>query len=196
VIGLGSGALACAAQPGENWRFYEIDPVVVKIARDPAHFSYMSSCQPNAPTIIGDARLTVAKEPAGLFDYLLVDAFSSDTIPVHLLTREAVAMYLDRVAGNGLLVMHISNRFLDLAPVIEAAVAGMEGVHGVTITDLRNDPTYDSTSSRVVVISKSASALEDISGFSGVEPFGKPAVAAWTDDFSNIVGALIRNVMQ
>jgi hypothetical protein len=196
VIGLGSGALACAAQPGENWRFYEIDPVVVKIARDPEHFTYMSSCQPNAPTIIGDARLTVAKEPAGLFDYLLVDAFSSDTIPVHLLTREAVAMYLDRVADNGLLVMHISNRFLDLAPVIEAAVAGMEGVHGVTITDLRNDPTYDSTSSRVVVISKSASALEDISGFSGVEPFGKPAVAAWTDDFSNIVGALIRNVMQ
>lgn len=195
VIGLGSGALACAAQPGENWRFYEIDPVVVKIARDPAHFSYMSSCQPNAPTIIGDARLTVAKEPAGLFDYLLVDAFSSDTVPVHLLTREAVAMYLTRVSADGLLVMHISNKFLDLAPVLEAAIAGMDGVHGVTITDLREDPTFDSTSSRVVVIARSAKALEGITGFSSVEAFGEPEVAAWTDDFSNILGALVRNLL-
>jgi hypothetical protein len=195
VIGLGSGALACASRPGENWRFYEIDPVVVKIARDPAHFTYLSSCQPNAPTIIGDARLTVAKEPAGLFNYLLVDAFSSDTIPVHLLTREAVAMYLTRVSADGLLVMHISNKFLDLAPVLEAAVAGMDGVHGVTITDFRDDPTYDSSSSRVVVIARSAKALEGISGFSSVEPFGEAKVAAWTDDFSNILGALVRNLL-
>ncbi len=194
VVGLGSGAFACNARDGETWRYYEIDPVVVKIARDPAYFTYLSSCAPDAPVVIGDARLTVAKEAPGSFDYLLIDAFSSDTVPVHLLTQEAIEMFLSRVSDNGLLVMHISNRFLDLGPVLEAAVAGQNGVHGLIITDLVNQAGFDYNTSRVVAISRSQSTLAQVSGFSSVQKMGEAKVAPWTDDYSNIVSALVRHL--
>jgi SAM-dependent methyltransferase len=121
VLGLGAGALTCYAKPGQDWRFYEIDPAVVAIARDPRHFTFISSCRPDIPIIIGDARLTVAQQPAASADVLVVDVFSSDAVPIHLLTREAFAVYRRHLAPNGLLVFHISNRFLDLKPVIAAA---------------------------------------------------------------------------
>lgn len=195
VVGLGAGAFACNTLSGENWRFFEIDPVVVKIARDPAMFTYMSSCQPDAPIVIGDARLTVASEPAGSFDFLLVDAFSSDSIPVHLLTREAVAMYLSRLAPEGVLVMHVSNRYLDLAPVLEAAIAAMPGVHGVFIEDTNKYNSLDAAASKVVAISRSSQALDGIGEFARIERFGDSTLEPWTDDYSNIAGALFRRLL-
>jgi spermidine synthase len=123
VVGLGTGTLACYARPGQSWRFYEIDPAVADIARDPNRFTFLSRCQPHAPIVIGDARLTLAQAPAASADLLVVDAFSSDSIPMHLLTLEAFAVYRRHLRSNGLLLIHITNRYLDLVPVIAAAAA-------------------------------------------------------------------------
>jgi hypothetical protein len=95
VVGLGTGAMACHSREGERWRFFEIDPVVLRIASNPKQFTFLATCQPNADVVLGDARLTLARERAGSFDYLLVDAFSSDAVPVHLMTQEAITLYLD-----------------------------------------------------------------------------------------------------
>ena len=123
VVGLGAGTLACYARPGQSWTFYEIDPKVVAIARDPTKFTFLSRCLPSVPVAIGDARLTLLNRPAGRTDLLVIDAFSSDSVPMHLLTLEAFDVYRGHLANNGLLMVHISNRYLDLRPVVAAAAA-------------------------------------------------------------------------
>lgn len=195
VVGLGAGAFACHALKGEDWRFYEIDPAVVDIAQNPDYFTFMSSCQPGEQVIIGDARLTVAREPDRRFDYLLIDAFSSDTIPVHLMTVEAIRLFLSKVSDDGLLVLHISNRYLDLEPVLEAAVAEIGGsVAGVSIFDGTRIGEYDALPSHIVVIARSKQALANIGTWDYNRAFSKPTTAAWTDDYSNVVSALIREI--
>ena len=121
IVGLGAGTLACYARPGQHWTFYEIDPVIVGIARDPAQFTFLSRCLPNVPIILGDARLTLERAASASADILVVDAFSSDSVPMHLLTREAFATYRRNLSPSGLLLVHISNRYLNLEPVIAAA---------------------------------------------------------------------------
>jgi hypothetical protein len=121
VIGLGAGTLACYARPGQSWTIYEIDPAIVRIARDPRRFTFLSGCLPNVPILIGDARLTLERGNGAKADVLVVDAFSSDSIPMHLLTREAFDVYRSHLSDRGLLLVHISNRSLDLEPVIAAA---------------------------------------------------------------------------
>ena len=123
VVGLGTGTLSCLSQRGEHWTFYEIDPVVVQIARNPKLFSFMNSCAPDAGVVLGDARLTLAQSKE-TYDLIVLDAFSSDVIPVHLLTREAIEGYLSHLAPKGALVLHISNRYLELANVVAAIAAG------------------------------------------------------------------------
>ncbi|MFN3371671.1 MAG: spermidine synthase [Sphingomonadaceae bacterium] len=127
VVGLGTGSLACYATPLQDWTFFEIDPLMVDLATDPRVFSYVSQCKPEARIVVGDARLKLAAEPAARFDLLVVDAFSSDAIPLHLLTREAFATYRRALSPQGVLILHISNRFLDLEPVV-AAIAGSMGL--------------------------------------------------------------------
>src|SRR5206468_1221430 len=117
VVGLGMGSLACHRKGSEHWTFFEIDPEVIRIARDPHLFVFMSNCAPDAPVMAGDARLTLEASP-DRYDLIVLDAFSSDSIPVHLLTREAVAGYLSRLSPHGVIVVHISNRHLNLAPVL------------------------------------------------------------------------------
>ncbi|MCY7399085.1 MAG: fused MFS/spermidine synthase [Sphingomonas bacterium] len=119
VVGLGAGTLGCYARPGQAWRFYEIDPVMVDIAK--TRFTFLSRCLPRVPIELGDARLTLARRPTASTDLLVIDAFSSDSVPMHLLTLEAFATYRRTLAANGLLLVHISNRFLDLEPVLAAA---------------------------------------------------------------------------
>ena len=128
VVGLGAGTLACYAQSGQSWTFYEIDPAVVRIARDPARFTFLSRCTPDARIEVGDARLLIERETAHQVDLLVLDAFSSDAVPMHLLTREAFADYRRLLAPGGLLLVHISNRFIELDPVVAAAAraAGWE----------------------------------------------------------------------
>src|SRR3546814_1330524 len=120
IVGLGSGTLSCYRQPGQRWTFFEIDPAMVRIARDPAKFTFLSHCAPDTPNVLGDARLELAKQPPGRFDTLVIDAFSSDAIPLHLLTREAVGIYARSLKPDGILLIHISNRFFDLEPVLAA----------------------------------------------------------------------------
>lgn len=191
MVGLGAGSMACYVGPSDRWRFYEIDPVVVRIARDPSLFTYISTCHPGADIVTGDARLTLAKEPAGRFDYLVVDAFSSDAVPVHLITREAIELYLDKVGPAGLVALHISNRHLDLVAVASALVASLPGVHGVYALgdgDLKN---YN-IGSVVLFVSRSDKVIADAATMKGAKPLPPPSVRPWTDDRSDILSVLWR----
>ena len=114
VTGLGAGSLACHSKEGEAWRFFEIDPVIIGIASNPRYFTFLKHCQPKPDIVLGDARLTMAKEANDSFDLIIVDAFSSDAVPVHLMTAEALRLYLDKVKPDGIVLLHISNRYLDL----------------------------------------------------------------------------------
>jgi hypothetical protein len=190
VVGLGAGAMACTSRPGEAWRFYEIDPVVVQIAADPKRFRFLSMCQPNADIVMGDARLTLTKEPDGVFDFLHLDAFSSDSIPVHLMTVEAIRMYLDKLTPNGLLMMHISNRHLALAPVVAAAADAIPGTHTAhVISDVRGHG-MDRVGSEVMFITKTQAALEPVLRLNGARSVKSTGWKPWTDDYSDILTAL------
>ncbi len=118
ALGLGTGSLACYNKPGQSWEFYEIDPLIQKIASDENLFTYLRDCPGQSNVVLGDARLSLAEAPDGEYGMIVGDAFSSDAIPVHLLTREAFDMYLDKLNENGVMAMHISNRHLDLEPVL------------------------------------------------------------------------------
>ena len=192
VVGVGTGALACYAKPDEKWRFYEIDPLVIKIATNPKLFNYFSACQPNPDFVVGDARLTLAKEPAGKFDYLVIDAFSSDSIPVHLLTREAIQMYLEKTSQNGILAMHISNRHMDLASVASATIATIPGVHAVLANHRFEIKSLDRTPSQVIFISRSKAALAPLLKKDYSKPAPKSSAAPWTDDYSDVISAIWR----
>ena len=197
VIGLGAGALACYAQPGQRWRFYEIDPAVERIARDARHFSFLARCLPDVPVLIGDARITIAQSPPASAEVLMIDAFSSDTVPMHLLTREAFATYGRHLVADGLLVAHISNRHLDLRPVIAAAAAD-----GWTLrirefqVSAEQRRTLHFTPSRWVALSRDPAriaALETIGGPGAWQAVpAHPDFPVWTDDYGSILPLLIR----
>jgi hypothetical protein len=198
VIGLGTGTLACLSAPGETWRFYEIDLTVIEIARDPNRFTFLSSCAPEVPIVIGDARLTMAKEPDHEFDLIIVDAYSSDAIPVHLATKEAMALYKSKLAPQGVVMMHISNRHLELHSVIE----GIAGANGLKTWVWRRDKDESDDvnyvfSSDVVI---SAQKADDIGALgrdsSWVLNTPNPTVRTWTDDYSNLAGALWRKYVR
>jgi spermidine synthase/uncharacterized membrane protein YczE len=118
VVGLGTGAVAHYARPGQEWTFYEIDPAVVRVARDTAYFRFLSSCRGACDVILGDARRQLARAADGSFDVVILDAFSSDAIPIHLLTREAFRLYVRKLTPHGVIALHVSNNHLDLPPLI------------------------------------------------------------------------------
>lgn len=191
VVGLGTGSLACHRQAGEAWTFYEIDHEVVRIARDPSLFRFLSECGPDLPVVLGDARLTLATAPAAQ-DLIVLDAFSSDAIPLHLLTREAIGLYLSRLGPEGALVMHVSNRYLDLRQVLARAAAE----HGLTVltrTD-RVDEPFDRrlhAPAMVVAMAREARHLGPIAAdpaWARVPP--DMTRRPWTDDYSNVLEAL------
>jgi hypothetical protein len=192
IVGLGAGAMACNARPEDSWRFYEIDPVVVRIASDPKRFRFLSVCQPNADIVVGDARLTVAKEADGRFDYLVIDAFSSDSIPIHLMTAEALQLFLGKLKPDGLLALHISNRHLHLESVAAAVAAAIPGTHAVLITDRREKQGYDAVNSQVMFVGKSKAALGPVMSWQGASIANPAGVAPWTDDYSDILTAIWR----
>lgn len=195
VVGLGAGTLACYVAPGQRWRFYEIDPAMATIARDPARFSFLSRCQPRADIVIGDARLTLAREPARSLDLLVIDAFSSDSIPLHLLTREAFAIYADRLAPKGLLLIHISNRYLDLRPAIaaQAAAGGWQTRWRHYVPDKRDAPRHYAASVWIA-LSRDPRQLGVLAAHSppgawrAMTP--RPGFPLWTDDHASILPAL------
>jgi hypothetical protein len=194
VIGLGVGSVACYREPGESWQFFEIDPAVVHIARDSGMFRFLPVCAPDATITLGDARLRLARVD-GRYDYILVDAFSSDAIPVHLLTREAFALYAAKLAPGGMLAMNISNRFFELSDIV-AQAARSNGLL-VRIKKTPRDPAMIranlDTPPTVVVLARSEADLGAIGTDASWRPLEPEAGgAAWTDDFSNLLGPMLR----
>jgi spermidine synthase len=196
VIGLGAGSLACRAAPDDTVHFYEIDPAIIRIARDPSLFTFLSTCRPDVPITLGDARLTLAEAPDGAYDLIVVDAFSSDAIPIHLMTREAMAIYLKKLAPNGMIVMHVSNRHLELASVV-AGIAAANGlitrIHDSADLDETTNPyKFSGTVAAVVRSDEDFGTLAQAGTWEMQEPDPKQWV--WTDDYSNIVGSVLRQM--
>ena len=192
VVGLGTGTLACYARPGQAWTIFEIDPAIVRIARDTGQFTYLGGCKPDAEIVLGDARLSLARTPPGSFDVLAVDAFSSDAIPLHLMTREAFAVYGRALAANGVLLVHVSNRYLELEPVV-AAIARSEG-WSVALRDLyptAADTERGDTKSSWIALTRDPqrmAALKAATGAANWLPLPTEAgVPAWSDDFASIL---------
>jgi hypothetical protein len=193
VVGLGSGTLSCYKQKGEQWTFFEIDPAVARIARDPELFTYIAACAPDIAVVLGDARLTLAASPKR-YDLIVLDAFSSDVVPVHLLTREAVDSYLARLEEGGVITLHLSNKYMELASVV-ASLAASEGLAAYFKDDDRTPPVpfdYKANAS-VAVLARGRADLGDLPqqpGWHQITP--APNVRIWTDDYSNILGAILR----
>lgn len=193
VVGLGAGALACYRTPGQDWTFYEIDPVVVSIARDSGLFHYLADCAGDSPIVMGDARLSLRSAPAHRYGVIFLDAFSSDAIPIHLMTREALQGYLGKLADDGIVVFHISNRYLDLAPV----VAGLAKDAGLAGRLQRYRPAAELTENRTSVPAELVVLSREDRYLSPLDESGKwkrlysiPPAKPWTDDYSNIIGAI------
>jgi spermidine synthase len=187
AIGLGAGTLACHLREGEAMTFYEIDSLVVDLARDPNLFPFLSACAPKAPIVLGDARLTIAGQ-VERSDLIIVDAFSSDAIPAHLLTREAVALYLDKLAPNGVILLHISNRAMDLRATLArvAADAGLIALHRFDVAAMNEDYR---AGSRVVVLARKRDDIGALALDSGAWNQLQPDMSrrVWSDDYSTIL---------
>ena len=191
VVGLGAGTLACYARPDQRWTFFEIDPAVVAIAEDPSRFTFLSGCLPNRSTVVGDARLTLARAEPGRADILVIDAFTSDAIPIHLLTREAFQAYRRHLKPDGLLMVHISNRFLRLEPLV-GALARDGNWHGRlrVFHPTRRQLALNYTPSVWVALSPVEARVRNLdaanpSGWMAVPT--DPDVAPWTDDYATIL---------
>lgn len=190
MVGLGTGSLACHRAGDEAWRFYEIDPVVARIARDPKKFRFLAACGPDMPVVLGDARLTLAEAPGGL-GALVVDAFSSDAIPAHLLTREALALYLAKLAPDGVLAMHITNRHLDLGRILARVGAEFGLSTHVARESFPFDPVRFRAASTVAVLARDPAHLGALATDPAWERIAPDlARRPWTDDFSNILQAM------
>lgn len=189
VVGLGVGTLACYRKPGQTWTFFEIDPAVLDYSTR-GEFTFMQACAPEAPTIIGDARLQLEKLPANSYDILVVDAFSSDAIPLHLMTAEAQAGYFRTLAPDGLLLVHISNRFIDLEPVL-AALAKEGKLSAMLRPDRVTEPGL--TSSNWVALSRDPAQLAALTRDGKWRPLRKPAADVWRDDYASILPHLLWN---
>jgi hypothetical protein len=194
VIGLGAGTLTCAAEPGEQWKFFEIDQSMVDTARDPKYFTYVQHCAPGLAPVMGDARLTFAHEPDGIYDLIIVDAYSSDAIPIHLATKEAMAIYKAKLAPQGAVVMHVSNRHLDLASVVVgiAAANGLKSWH--YDEDSNRDREYIYSTDVVVSARHDADVGKLASSDVWEETVANESLRVWTDDYSNILGAVYRRL--
>jgi hypothetical protein len=197
VIGLGAGELACYARPGEQWTFYEIDSAVEQIATNPAFFTYLADCPAPYQIILGDGRLRLHEAPDGAYDVLIVDAFSSDAIPTHLLTREAVRDYLRVLADDGLLALHISNRYLDLASVVGnlADDAGLVSRYRSTYFLRPAELEEGIDFCEWVVLTRRTSLLGPITVSALWEPLPLvPDQPVWTDDSSSLLSTLTSRV--
>jgi hypothetical protein len=189
IVGLGTGTIACYGHSNETWTFYEIDPLIERIAFNPKYFTYLRDCPPAKRIVLGDARLSLVQAPDSSYDFIILDAFSSDAIPVHLLTREALQLYLRKLAPGGSIAFHISNRYLNLEPVLvevarDAHIAGIVGAD----TAITSAQTMSfKMNSKWVVLSRKAqdhALLAVQPGWRVLAPTSN--VGVWTDDFSNV----------
>jgi hypothetical protein len=189
VVGLGVGSLAAYAEPGQLWTFYEIDPAVKRLASNPAYFTFLARSRAGKlDVVLGDARLRLEDAADHSFDLLVLDAFSSDAVPVHLLTREAMQLYRNKLASGGLMAFHISNRYLDLKPVL-GSLAADAGWSARVREDLGGlDKESGKDPSIWVVMAESEGELKLLSRYLWEPLPGQNGVAVWRDDFSNLLG--------
>ncbi len=182
VVGLGTGTLALYGRPGDVYRFYEINPQVVTVAN--GEFTFLADSGAKIEHVLGDARLSMEREPPQDYDLLVVDAFSSDAIPVHLITREAVAVYLRHLKPGGVIAFHVTNRFLDLPPVVKR-IAGERGLHAALISDDADDSDLARTDWVLLTREKTLLERPEIAEFTS-EIENIPGLRVWTDDFNNL----------
>jgi hypothetical protein len=192
VVGLGVGSLASYAGGAQRWVFYEIDPAVERVARDATYFTYLRDCGSRCEVVIGDARVSLGRARAGQFGLIVLDAFSSDAIPIHLLTREALAVYLSRLAPGGVIALHISNHHLSLSPVL----GRLAHAQGLSALWQREPATAGSFSdgkfpSEWMVLARDAADFGALARDPRwVPPIVQANTPLWSDDFSNILSVL------
>jgi len=188
VVGLGVGSIAGYGKFGQEMTFYEIDPAVAAIAREPRYFTFLQDCLAHVEVVLGDGRLSLQRAGNGYFDMIILDAFNSDAIPMHLLTREALALYLAKLREDGILAFNLSNRFLDLRPVV-GNLAREAGVDCLVQEDLKLSPEEKKarkTASAWAVVGRPG-ALAALAGDPRWQPAPAPGKPLWTDDFSDIL---------
>ncbi len=193
VVGLGTGSIACYAQPGGlPFTFYEIDPSVERIARDVHYFKFIQDCAPETKVILGDGRLSLAAAPDGEYDLIILDAFSSDAVPVHLLTREALQLYLAKLAPGGRLAFHITSRHFTLDPVLGDLARDAGLVCRVRVDEVRSaDSAQGKTRSKWAVMARESADLGELANDPfWVLPEVKPGARVWTDDFASLLSVL------
>jgi hypothetical protein len=186
VIGLGAGTLAVYGKPGDVYRMYEINPQVIELAR--SEFTFMADSRANIEIILGDARISLEQEPPQSFDVLAVDAFSGDSVPVHLITAEAMDVYLRHTNPDGIIAFHLTNRYLRLPLVVEN-IARAKGLYATLIHDENDNPLLRDTD--WVLVSRNSDLLNQEAIHSRSTPIrGIPGLGVWTDDFNNLFAAL------
>ncbi len=193
IIGLGVGEIAAYGKAGQHWTYYEIDPAVLRIARDGEYFTYLRDCPASLNVVLGDGRLKLADAPDGSYDVLILDAYSSDSVPVHLLDREALQLYLKKTTKRGVLLFHISNRYLDLEPVIGnlAMDAGLIALSQSDSTISPAEAEDGKKPSGYIILRRSPMDLAPLQ----TDPRWVPArtdpdIGVWTDDFSSILSVM------
>ena len=195
VVGQGSGAMAGYKRASDRMTFFEIDPMVDRLSRDPQWFTFISGCADGPiKTVLGDARLTMAHETPGTYDLLLIDAFSSDSVPTHLLTVEAIEGYLKLLKLDGVVILHLSNRNLDITRPAEAAAQrlGAASLHQV-YQESSTAPEMAEASTEAMILSPTEAGLAEFRGQpQWREPTGTD-VRPWTDDYVNLFGSLWRH---
>jgi spermidine synthase len=189
IIGLGTGTIACYGQAGQRLSYYEIDPAIERIAREPRYFTYLADCPAHVKVILGDARLSLRDAPGSFYDMIVLDAFSSDAIPLHLVTREAMSLYLSKLKEGGILVFHISNRYLDLKPVL-GNLARDAGLVALSNFDLKQSDQEFAEKKMPSAWAVMARGTEDLGRLAQDRRWQalpqRPGARIWTDDFSNI----------
>ena len=188
IVGLGAGGLACYAQPGERWTFFEIDPDVARIARDPKLFTYLRDCPGSFDVKLGDGRKSIERTRRGEFGLITIDAFNSDSVPVHLLTREALSLYLDRLRPKGLLLFNISNRFVNFEPVLANLARDLRltcAINQLRVNEAQSERHWDSSTWAVMTRDR---GIVDRLNWRACKR--DPGAQVWTDDFSNVLGVL------
>ena len=188
ILGLGIGAMACYTHPGRHFDFYEIDNEINLLAKDPKYFTYLSDCGSSYDVIMGDGRLNLKKQESQKYQALFMDAFSSDNIPVHLVTKEAIDLYFEKIKPDGLIAVHISNNYLDMEPVLKmiADNLGIYAVAHVKEGGKLQNTNIEGFPSHYFVMTKNQQIINDLKELGWSEPIHRDGVALWTDKYTNI----------
>jgi spermidine synthase len=196
-VGLGTGTMACYLQSGQTITYYEINPVVAQIAKNPRFFTFLQQCAPQATIVLGDARMKLRDVPDGVYNLIVLDAFSADSIPIHLMTKEALALYLLKLAPGGVIAFHISNRYLDLEPPLDCLARDGHlfalTEHDLGVTESQAEEGKFQSIWVVMARNKAdltALATDTDSPARWTQLEMHPGAKVWTDDYSNLLSTI------